>query len=150
MHARREAEVKALLGAPDELVDAATIALGHLTAQPNRLARAPEGQIVAIDLLDGLPFTGGALSSSTVSRPPPRPQSAPPFPEVAVISAQGRGRSPPVEDRPAFSARVAVISTSGCGRSPPPLASRVRRGPCSARGQPGTYTRWSGSCVRSE
>lgn len=59
MHARREAEVKALLGAPDELVFAATIALGHPVHQPTRLTRAPVEDIVTVDRLDGTPFRAG-------------------------------------------------------------------------------------------
>lgn len=57
MHARRETEVKALLGAPDELVFAATIALGHPTDQPTRLTRAKVEEIATLDRLDGRPFT---------------------------------------------------------------------------------------------
>lgn len=57
MHARREAEVKALLGAPEELVFAATLALGYPTNQPTRLKRAPVEEIVTIDRVDGTPFT---------------------------------------------------------------------------------------------
>lgn len=58
MHARREPEVKALLGAPEELVFAATLALGHPVKQPTRLTRAPVEQIATVDRLDGPPFTG--------------------------------------------------------------------------------------------
>ncbi len=57
MHARREAEVKALLGAPDELVFAATLALGYPTSQPTRLKRAAVEQIVTVDRVDGTPFS---------------------------------------------------------------------------------------------
>lgn len=60
MHARREADVKALLGAPDELAFAATIALGHPTDQPTRLTRAPVEDVVTVDRIDGKPFTGSA------------------------------------------------------------------------------------------
>jgi len=56
MHARREAEVKALLGAPDELVFAATLALGHPVQQPTRLTRAPVEDIATVDRVDGEPF----------------------------------------------------------------------------------------------
>lgn len=58
MHARREAELKALLGVPDELVFAATLALGYPTKQPTRLTRAPIEEIVTVDRLDGPAFTG--------------------------------------------------------------------------------------------
>ena len=58
MHARREAEVKALLGAPDELVFAATLALGHPVRQVTRLRRSPVEEIATVDRLDGAPFTG--------------------------------------------------------------------------------------------
>ena len=56
MHARREPEVKALLGAPDELVFAATLALGHPVKQVSRLRRAPVEEIATMDRLDGVPF----------------------------------------------------------------------------------------------
>ncbi len=56
MHARREAEVKALLGAPDELVFAATLALGHPVKQVSRLRRSPVEEIATVDRLDGVPF----------------------------------------------------------------------------------------------
>lgn len=56
MHARREAEVKALLGAPDELVFAATLALGHPVEQVTRLRRAPVERFVTVDRVDGRPF----------------------------------------------------------------------------------------------
>ena len=56
MHARREAEVKALLGAPDELAFAATIALGHPVRQVTRLTRAPVEQTTTVDRVDGRPF----------------------------------------------------------------------------------------------
>jgi len=55
MHARREAEVKALLGAPDELAFAATIALGHPVEQVRRLTRAPVEEIATVDRIDGRP-----------------------------------------------------------------------------------------------
>jgi len=58
MHARRETEVKALLGAPDELVFAATLALGYPTDQPTQLTRAPVEDIVTLDRVGGEPFRG--------------------------------------------------------------------------------------------
>ena len=58
MHARREAEVKALLGAPDELVFAATLALGHPVEQVTRLRRAPVEEIATVDRVGSAPFTG--------------------------------------------------------------------------------------------
>lgn len=57
MHARREAEVKALLGAPEELAFAATVALGYPTSQPTRLTRAPVEEIVTVDTVGGATFT---------------------------------------------------------------------------------------------
>ena len=54
MPIRREAEVKALLGAPDELALAAVIALGHPVHQPRRLRRVAEWAVV--NRLDGRPF----------------------------------------------------------------------------------------------
>lgn len=56
MHHQREAEVKALLGAPDELVLAATIALGHPVAQPTRLTRGAVEDFTTVDRVDGPPF----------------------------------------------------------------------------------------------
>jgi nitroreductase len=56
MHARREPEVKALLGAPDELVFAATLALGYPTTRTSRLARSPVAGFVTRDRVDGAPF----------------------------------------------------------------------------------------------
>lgn len=57
MMIRREAEVKALLGVPDELVVAATIVLGHPVHQPTKLRRAPVAEWATIDRCDGTPFT---------------------------------------------------------------------------------------------
>jgi nitroreductase len=54
----REDEVKALLGAPDELVLAAVIALGHPVRQPRRLTRATVQDWATVDRVDGEPFGG--------------------------------------------------------------------------------------------
>ena len=52
----REHEVKALFGAPDELVVAAVVALGHPVRQPRRLARAAVREWATVDRVDGAPF----------------------------------------------------------------------------------------------
>ncbi len=53
---RREEEVKALLGAPDEMALAAVIVLGHPVRQPRRLTRAPVADWAVVDRFDGAPF----------------------------------------------------------------------------------------------
>ena len=53
---RREDDVKALFGAPDELVVAAVIALGHPVRQPRRLTRAPVADWASVDGVGGTPF----------------------------------------------------------------------------------------------
>jgi len=55
---RREAEVKALLGAPDELAVAAVLALGHPVHQPTRLTRDPVEAFTTVDRVDGPAFSG--------------------------------------------------------------------------------------------
>lgn len=57
MLVQREAEVKALLGAPDELALAAAVALGYPTHQPRRLTRTPVEGFTTVDRVDGRPFT---------------------------------------------------------------------------------------------
>jgi nitroreductase len=52
---RQEDEVKALLGAPDELALAAVVALGHPVRQPRRLTRAPVESFATYDRVDGPP-----------------------------------------------------------------------------------------------
>ncbi len=52
----REAEVKALLGAPDELVVAAVIALGHPVDPARRLRRAAVADFTTVDRVDGPAF----------------------------------------------------------------------------------------------
>jgi hypothetical protein len=59
MAIRREAEVKALLGAPDELALAGLIALGHPVRQPRRLRRAAVASFATVDRVDGRPFEHG-------------------------------------------------------------------------------------------
>ncbi|HEX6417631.1 MAG TPA: nitroreductase family protein [Acidimicrobiales bacterium] len=54
----REPEVKALLGAPDELAVATVMALGHPVRQPRRLTRAPVEQWATVDRVGGAPFAG--------------------------------------------------------------------------------------------
>ena len=57
MPIRREHDVKALLGAPDELALAAVIALGHpREAPPTRLRRAPVASFTTVDRVDGPAF----------------------------------------------------------------------------------------------
>jgi nitroreductase len=58
MATRREAEVKLLLGAGDDLALAAVIALGHPVRQARRLTRAPVEAFATVDHLDGERFTG--------------------------------------------------------------------------------------------
>lgn len=53
---RREDDVKALFDAPDELVVAAVIALGHPVRQPRRLTRAPVTDWATVDRVGGEPF----------------------------------------------------------------------------------------------
>ena len=53
MATRREAEVKALLHAPDELVVAAVIALGTPVHRPSKLTRRPVDDFATVDTCDG-------------------------------------------------------------------------------------------------
>src|ERR1700728_4530972 len=53
---REEAEVKAVLGAPDPLALAAIIALGYPVKQPGRLRREPVGSFVTVDSIGGPVF----------------------------------------------------------------------------------------------
>ena len=53
---RREAEVKALLHVPDELVVASLLALGKPVRQPRRLTRAAVEEFAAVDRYDGPRF----------------------------------------------------------------------------------------------
>ena len=57
MPIRREHEVKAVLGAPDELALAAVIALGYpREAPPTRLRLAPVASFTTVDRVDGPAF----------------------------------------------------------------------------------------------
>lgn len=56
MPIRREAEVKALFDAPDELAVAAVIALGHPVRRARRLTRAPVAEWATVDRIGGPPF----------------------------------------------------------------------------------------------
>ncbi|GFG76212.1 nitroreductase family protein [Mycobacterium botniense] len=56
MPIRAEAEVKALLRAPDPLALAAVIALGYPVHQPRRLSRAPVSSFATVDTVDGPAF----------------------------------------------------------------------------------------------
>jgi nitroreductase len=57
MPIRREEEVKALLGAPDDLALAAVMALGYpREAPPTRLRRAPVASFTTVDRVDGPAF----------------------------------------------------------------------------------------------
>lgn len=58
MTVRQEPEVKALLGAPDDLALAAVIALGVPVHQPRRLTRAPVESFVTVNRVDGPSFGG--------------------------------------------------------------------------------------------
>lgn len=58
MPVRREAEVKALVGAGDELAVAALVALGHPVRRPTRLRRRPVAEFATVDRLDGPPVSG--------------------------------------------------------------------------------------------
>jgi len=53
MLARREPEVRALLGVPEEFVIAALLALGHPVRQPRSLRRTPVGNFTTRDHFDG-------------------------------------------------------------------------------------------------
>ena len=53
---REEAQVKAILGAPDPLALAAIIALGYPVRQPRRLRREPVTSFVTVDSIDGSVF----------------------------------------------------------------------------------------------
>lgn len=56
MPIRREPDLKALLGVPDELAVAAVIALGYPHRQPTRLRRSAVEQFTTIDRFDGPTF----------------------------------------------------------------------------------------------
>jgi nitroreductase len=56
MVVRREAEVKALLGVPDEFAVAGLLALGHPVARASRLRRAPVDDFATVDRFDGPPL----------------------------------------------------------------------------------------------
>jgi nitroreductase len=55
---RREPEVRALLGVPDEMAIAAIVAMGHPVRQPTRLRRRSAADFTTVDRLDGPPFGG--------------------------------------------------------------------------------------------
>src|SRR5207248_9541270 len=57
MNVRREPEMKELLGVPDELVIAGTIALGRPVHQPRRLTRNSVEEFTTVDRFDGPRFT---------------------------------------------------------------------------------------------
>ena len=60
MTTRREPEVRALLGVPEELAVAATIALGRPLRRATRLRRDPVEAFATIDRFDGSPLAPGA------------------------------------------------------------------------------------------
>ena len=60
MPIRREAEVKALLRAPDSLALATLVALGHPVRQTRRLTRTPVEGFTTVDAVDGPVFPGPA------------------------------------------------------------------------------------------
>jgi nitroreductase len=53
---REEEQVKALLGAPDQLALAAVIALGYPVRRPTRLRRQPVASFASVDSIDGPVF----------------------------------------------------------------------------------------------
>jgi len=53
MVVRREADVRALLGAPDHMAVAALVALGRPVRQPRRLTRQPVEEFATLDRFDG-------------------------------------------------------------------------------------------------
>jgi nitroreductase len=53
---REEDEVKAILGAPDDMALAAVIALGHPARAPRRLRRQPVSSFATVDSIDGPAF----------------------------------------------------------------------------------------------
>jgi nitroreductase len=55
----REDDVRTLLGAPDELILAAVIALGHPVRRHRRLTRAPVAAWATVDRVNGVPFQQG-------------------------------------------------------------------------------------------
>ncbi len=57
MAIQAEDEVKALLGAPDDLALAGVLALGHPLRQPRRLKRSDVSDFTTVDAVDGPPFT---------------------------------------------------------------------------------------------
>ena len=57
MPIQQEAEVRALLGAPDHMALAAVVALGHPVHQPRRLRRAEVASFATVDRLNGEPVT---------------------------------------------------------------------------------------------
>jgi nitroreductase len=57
MNVFREADVKALLGVPEEFAVAAVLALGRPVHQPTRLTRKPVESFTTVDRFDGQPLT---------------------------------------------------------------------------------------------
>ncbi len=57
MLTRQEAEVRALLGVPDEFAVAAALALGHPVRRPTKLRRAAVEDFTTLDRFDGPEFT---------------------------------------------------------------------------------------------
>jgi nitroreductase len=53
---RAEAQVKAVLEAPDPLALAAVVALGYPVRRPRRLSRQPVSSFTTVDSIDGPPF----------------------------------------------------------------------------------------------
>jgi nitroreductase len=58
MNARREREVREVLGAPEHMSLACVVALGHPVHQPTRLSRQPVAAFATVDRFDG-PALGG-------------------------------------------------------------------------------------------
>ncbi len=74
MATRREPEVRALLGVPDEFAVAATIALGKPQHQPKKLRRLVVEDFATVDRFDGPPF---ASRDDRVLAPAPAPPQRP-------------------------------------------------------------------------
>lgn len=58
MLTRQEAQVRALLGVPDEFAVAAALALGHPVRRPTKLRRAAVEDFTTLDRFDGPEFSG--------------------------------------------------------------------------------------------
>jgi nitroreductase len=62
MATRREPEVRAVLGVPDQFAVAGILAIGRAVHQPTRLRREPVSSFATVDAFDGAPLPGPAGS----------------------------------------------------------------------------------------